>query len=432
MGTKRGVATLTESGWTILESAGPKGNYIEDLEIDIFGNIWCATGTRGTGAQGAMIGILKFDGVSWSLVARPTIQSNNIYCIDSDPNDGRVWAGVWIGGLTVYNPSSGTWTPRNDLLESSVVADVYVDDSGRLAIAEYISGDAGGLAVVCEGEEVIRYSRDDVNPCVETRCPTALGPGPGGTIFVGTYIEPDVGCDAKVVQLDMGADCLDKSDDRCNKWSPFEGWLQGVAYDFALDDYGVVWLGTSAGLSSFDGTWHEVTSELGAVWDIEIDGYGTKWVGGDNGLMALYGFGVEWDDFADKRFTYNSENSPLEDAPVKALGVDADGAIWIGTGGGGIHRLVPPAPQIRERAWVDVYPNPYVESRSDEIRFSGALRGSRVRIYTMAGDLVADLDTGSAWTKQQMEDKSIVSGVYIYHAYAEDGREFVGRLVVVR
>ena len=96
-------------------------------------------------------------------------------------------------------------------------------------------------------------------------------------------------------------------------------------------------------------------------------------------------------------------------------------------------------------AWVDAYPNPYEEDAPvydadgnfvgrhvDKIRFRGFKPGSRIKIYTITGELVAEIDAASAWTKEAMEENETVSGLYIYHAYAEDGREFVGRIAVIR
>jgi ligand-binding sensor domain-containing protein len=47
IGTDVAAASLVDSAWVLITSQGPPGNYVEDLEVDAAGDIWCATGTRG-------------------------------------------------------------------------------------------------------------------------------------------------------------------------------------------------------------------------------------------------------------------------------------------------------------------------------------------------------------------------------------------------
>ena len=93
---------------------------------------------------------------------------------------------------------------------------------------------------------------------------------------------------------------------------------------------------------------------------------------------------------------------------------------------------------------MDVYPNPYGEGAPkfdldgaadghvEEVRFAGYKPGTRIKIYTLGGELVADIKAESAWTRDMMEANETVSGLYIYHAYALDGGEFIGRVAIIR
>ena len=152
------------------------------------------------------------------------------------------------------------------------------------------------------------------------------------------------------------------------------------------------------------------------------------------GLYVLKGYGTRWTDFSDDYEKYDASNSPLDDSPVKALAFDADGALWIGTGGGGIFKLTLPHEESAKQ-WVDVFPNPYYawqDTDGEGIRFLGFKPGSMVSIFTVAGDLVAEMDPTGPWHCTNTDGEDVVSGVYVYHSYAENGQEFIGKLVIVR
>jgi sugar lactone lactonase YvrE len=426
--TEDGMGILEEEGWEFIISAGPGGNYIRDIAVGGNGDVWCTTGERGGGPVDAYIGLLHYDGFAWEHMRDPEITSDRTYCVETNPVDGAVWVGFWHPGrwaLVRFDAASGEMSSHTDLLKAQVVADIHFDDDGSMVLAEYTYG----LGIVCPGEDAVHYIKTEDSDCINTYCVTAVGPGPEGGYVFGDY------CELEVYRLNPGPSCTDKTDDDCELWTSVDGLIKGFAYAVARDPFGVVWLGTSGGLSAYDGTWHAVSSTMGVVWAIEIDSFGNKWVGCDQGLYMLRGFGTEWGDFEDDYELYDGSNSPLDGAPVKGLAFDADGALWIGTGGGGVRRYSPPKVEVQQKSWVEVFPNPYSEGNPDyhsKIQFSGYLPGSKIRIYTIAGELVAEIDANSAWTQERMEEQEIASGVYIYRARAEDGREFTGRFVIIR
>ncbi len=429
IGTEAGAAVLSEGTWVIYASDGPAGNYVQDLEIDNEGRIWCATGTRGGISGDVNLGIMIYDGFQWDLIQREPLVSNGAYCMDVSPVDGAVYVGFWGSGLMRYNPGLDTWDRLNTLLESNVISDVYVDPKGRLFFGEYLVG----LGLLCPDGTAMHYSSEDLPACVETECITAIGPGQEGPM-IGSYLSPIQDCLDKVVELDVGADCTDKNDDACLTWTSKQGYVDGNAYDFETDIYGVTWLAGSGGLSSFEDRWRTVSTIFGDVWDVEVDRFGNKWVATAEGLYVLRGYGTQWSDFSASIEKYDASNSPLADLPVKALAFDADGALWIGTGGGGIFKLSLPRDEPVKQ-WVDVFPNPYYswEDKDGEgIRFLGFMPGSRISIFTVAGELVAEIEPTGHWHGKNTDGEEVVSGVYVYHAYAEDGHEFVGKLVIVR
>jgi hypothetical protein len=101
----------------------------------------------------------------------------------------------------------------------------------------------------------------------------------------------------------------------------------------------------------------------------------------------------------------------------------------------------------------DIYvvPNPYraaaawdlaesrVEPTGRRIRFFNVPRQATVRIFSMAGDLVATLDHDArvadrelSWNLISRNNQDTVSGVYLYHVTTPDGAEATGKFVVIR
>jgi hypothetical protein len=429
LGTDAGAAVLVDGAWHSYYSSGPAGNYVQDVEIDRDGTVWFATGSRGGTGAGRNIGILTYDDLEWGRIGVDPLPAGTAYCLYKSPLDGSMFVGFWGGGLVKHDATSGSWENLSGGLKSGVISDVYVDAFGRVFIGEYLAG----LGVLCPDGDLLYYSAADLPACIETKCITAIGPGQSGAM-VGGYLSPTEGCLDRVVEIDPGASCSGKGDDVCTIWSSQDDYIEGNAYSFARDAYGVTWMGTSGGLSSYETAWTPVNTTLGDVWDIEVDRYGNKWVATTLGIYVLQGYGTSWADFSGTLKKYDSSNSPLDDSPIKALAFDADGALWIGTDGGGIFKLTG-AVERPVGHWVDVFPNPYYsweDWEGEGIRFEGSLAGSKIRIFTVAGDLVAEVAGDDAWHLRNMDGREVVSGIYVYHAYGRDGEEFTGKLVVVR
>lgn len=104
-----------------------------------------------------------------------------------------------------------------------------------------------------------------------------------------------------------------------------DGLLNDNALCVDVDDDDVVWFGTQAGISSFDGnTWTNYTEADGlvdnTVFAILVDLYGNIWAGTDFGLSVYDG---------DNWWTYTTDDG-LEDNRIKCFFEDAQGLIWMG------------------------------------------------------------------------------------------------------
>ncbi|MGQ9602715.1 MAG: ligand-binding sensor domain-containing protein [bacterium] len=437
------VETVAHTAWVFHKSDGPAGNYVEDIAVDIEGNVWFATGERGFKPQvrGIDIGILMFDGKNWNRYGRgyDILTSDIAYRIESNPVDRSIWVAYWDAGLVRYGLDDCKWTSHQKNLKSKVVSDVYVDRKGRVFFGQYKADSpyGGGIGVLDpKSGTLIFYQRDDT--CMKADYVTAIGPGPSGSCMTGNYA---IEGEDEVHLIDIGDTVHSKTDDYCTSWPAATNYIGGYCHDISLDSTNIAWLGTDGGLSAFDPgsqKWYRVTWQIGKVFDIEVDKYNRKWVATDRGLWTLtkVGKGLAPEDFMID--LYNNSNSPLPPLPVLAIEFDDDGYLWIGTDNAGIFRLKPEKPDTTgpvvplTTPWVDVYPNPYDFRKNASLGFVGCKPGTRVTIYTVTGERVAELDCGDSLSYFQMRGMGIVSGIYIYSGYAEDGSRFVGKFVVIR
>ena len=95
--------------------------------------------------------------------------------------------------------------------------------------------------------------------------------------------------------------------------------------------------------------------------------------------------------------------------------------------------FVVPNPLVRRAGW-DI-------GETSSVRFVNVTASSRVEIYTLAGDLVQELDNvvfageergNIEWDTRNAEGELVASGVYIYRVTDDDGNEVVEKFTVVR
>ncbi|MCB2229735.1 T9SS type A sorting domain-containing protein [bacterium] len=197
---------------------------------------------------------------------------------------------------------------------------------------------------------------------------------------------------------------------------------------------GALWVGTNFGLSRYQielgrDIFETVDLPFGFGPDIatlEIDGRGNVWIGARNGL-AFY-------DITDGSVTvYTTSNSGLVDNEPRGMALDpTTGDLYIATNFG-LSRLFSrfgtPTDDIEQ---VLAFPNPYMAgAASDRLRFNFNRAGT-VRIFSVAGDLVATVDVNEGWNGVNDSGKEVASGVYLFVITDEDGNVGKGKILLVR
>ena len=115
-------------------------------------------------------------------------------------------------------------------------------------------------------------------------------------------------------------------------WQTQNGLPENTVQAFAQTTDGFLWVGTTSGLSRFDGNDfdtfdHTNTAALteSSILSLLVDRAGDLWVGTDGGGLAQYHNG---------RFFQRGSNDGLEHASIHALFEDPSGVLWVGADSG--------------------------------------------------------------------------------------------------
>ena len=242
-----------------------------------------------------------------------------------------------------------------------------------------------------------------------------------GTEAVGVYV------------CDLGADPFDHSDDSCMQFTTDSGRLVSNAVrTVKFSPGGILWVGTNFGVSRYDpGREYFVTFDLPAsvssdITDLEFDGRGNLWVGTTDGL-------VFWNASADEFVVYKGLTSDIVSDAINNVTFDPiSGRTFVATDAGiSIIPSVMGTPTSTAES-VIAYPNPFVINfPADRLSFN-FLKAGRVRIYSVAGELVTELAVNDTWDGRNQKNEDVASGVYIFVLTDEDGNVGRGKILLVR
>ncbi len=84
---------------------------------------------------------------------------------------------------------------------------------------------------------------------------------------------------------------------------------------------------------------------------------------------------------------------------------------------------------------VKVFPNPVIQSESNEVIFQDLMENCTISLYTVAGDHLVTMDNESidhTWKVENTRNEKLATGIYIYIIIDEDGEQCSGKLAVIR
>jgi ligand-binding sensor domain-containing protein len=419
--------------WTQREFNGPLDNSFADVAVGADGKIWCVHANYGADflATDHWTKLPYFD-------AGPTYPGTSVAVAP----DGDVWLGAWGAGAYRVNPmtpladtgwthydtanSTLMWhqnagrTPNNYI----VVRDVAVDPYGRVWFANASADSGRVLAFYDHGCWGVFDSSDGLT----SRSPAVLW-AQADTILIGMS-------DAGLTELTYG-EPLCAGGEPVSQRGHVRAWDTGdhlpanEVRAVLVDRADSVWVGTNVGLSRYTADRRRffdvsLPAEAGLTINaLAADAANSIWVGTSLGLVVIAPEGtMEY---------YNSTNSGLVGDAVSEIAVDErTGMMWIATESG-LSQTMGALPPAQAVANVVAYPNPFEVSSTgeDRVRFNTRF-GSRVFIFTVAGQPVVDLDASLGWNGRDSDGQPVASGIYLFVVHSPDGGYGRGKIAVRR
>ncbi len=398
-----------------------------------------------------------------------------------------VWLGSWGGGISFFRQgefgymhtqlAEGTQTIRrgndiqvtpvttpapeyrghfsganNNVDDYEVITAFQEDSYGRLWIANAYAQNGKYLAVVPYDEQTRfpdldksqwRYFGVSDNLRLSgDKGIAAITIDDFGRVWLGTH-------DQGVYILDYNNTLDDRSDDAVFRRNIDDNLAGNEVRALAVDKDGVVWIGTTAGLSSYDGLnfyRHPGDGIAGVdgpigneISQIVVDEYNNKWVATSSGLSILRAQRSVFESGAWVSFT--TANSGLLDNNVHSVSIDpVTGEAWIGTESG-ISVYSGAFAEIRpDFKQVIAGPNPYIQDgRQTPFIIKRLKNNSTVKILSLNGRLIrtlkvddGEIEGGRAiWDGKDKNGNTVASGIYIFSAYTADGSATSGKIAVV-
>lgn len=262
--TSSGLSKYNGSAWTTFTTTnGMVSNNIKGLDHDASGNIWIATSG----------GLSKLNGTTFTnYTTSQGLPSNDLRCVFVD-NAGNVWVGTGGAGVSKYNGVSFTTYTTSDGLQHNTVLAITQDQSGNMwfGTATGVSKFTGTVwtnhtnlnGLNSNGDQVQAATTDAAGNIWVGSLPS-MGIGGGLYKWNGVswtaYTTSDglahndvrgVASDAKsrmwIATNGNGASHFRNS--VFTTYSTGAGLVSATQTCTEIDQYGFVWIGTSAGLS---------------------------------------------------------------------------------------------------------------------------------------------------------------------------------------
>lgn len=276
---------------------------------------------------GTRLGLSWFNGHTWlTYTAKDGLTSPTVTALAVD-NLGNLWAGTYNGGVNRLDGQGWRGFTTADGLPDDQINDIVIDAAGQPWIAT-----AKGAAFF-DGQNWTTIT--SANGLLADHV-TALAVDDDGHIWFGSpeglteYIPP-----APASQLWLGtSNGVTMFDgETWQSYTSADGLVNDEVRAIAIDWLGRKWFGTAAGASLFDGqswqTFTPLTSSLVSnyVHAIAVDARDRKWFGyGPRGQGVTMFDGETWQTF--------TRADGLIDDQVYAIAFDSAGQTWLGTAAG--------------------------------------------------------------------------------------------------
>jgi ligand-binding sensor domain-containing protein len=263
IGTGEGICLYDSGSWTWFTDTLAPTSWIFDLTLDSAGNYW------GVGPHGAYM----YDGSDWSYYTQDSgLAMNTSEAVVCDTG-GNVWVGSRSNGVSVFNGTNWTYYDTSNGLSNNRINDMGLDGSGNV----WVCTDSGACKY-----DGIAWTVYDTSSGLDGNLVTCMTVDDGGRLWFGTAWD--------------GVSMLDNT-----VWTSFpagfphdQALISGQILSIAADTGNVIWVGTYAGVSMYNGTsWYHYNTDDGLILDqvtcIHVDQSGKRWFGCDGGIVTMEG-----------------------------------------------------------------------------------------------------------------------------------------------
>ena len=443
MATGEGIRVF--GGAAPAPSGEPGSSQFYDLQL-VDGDLWAAS-VPDDQQRTLSAGVSQFREATWTVYdKRSGMPNDELVALETD-QFGRIWVGSWGGGIAVRD--GDVWRrmdQRNSAMQGIgsgrdfvAVGDVERDTDGNMWIVNV----AVGVAVVDGFPQRQGFLFDQVALNQPARMDLyrigfsstglkLLASRTDGLVLLDDGGTPFIGGDDQLVPINRAVEPRLSSN---------------RAFAVLEDEDGTMWLATDSGLNAIRGSfdreagrfdvdsWRVYGSLDGLPSDeisaLELDADGHLWVGTGGGLSRI--------DDGEVAFTLTSSNSGLINDRVTGLLLDAESnELWVGTFDGlsrlrlGTTSTNPDNPFNQQT----IYPHPFVADGRSPLTFAGLPLGASLQIFTMQGELVRILagEPGRgtlSWDGLNEAGFLVGSGIYLYVAQAPSSPPIRGRIAVI-
>jgi signal transduction histidine kinase/ligand-binding sensor domain-containing protein len=281
------------------ETNGLPDNSILSIAQSREGYLWFATSD----------GVVRFDGVSFTLFGAKSLKQD--WSATQSvllARDGSLWFAIRSHGLTRYK--DGVFTPFRPRSKASYITEQLLEDhDGNL----WIATSGSGLLRIREGKTTV-WAMEEGLPA---NAVVSLAEDPNGTLWVGTPRGLAMLRGGRVVRV----------------FTKRDGMPADSVTALCVDRNGVVWIGADDGsiTTLTSGAFHLVSRKTHfRVNSLYCDRGNRIWAGRSDSSLAL---------FENGRASHDAAANVLPPGGIDAIFQDADGAIWLGTYGGGLSQL---------------------------------------------------------------------------------------------